>query len=264
MGGVYAVVNQKGGVGKTTTAVNLAACAALDGGKVLLVDLDAQGNATSGLGIERSTVSGSMFDVVTAADPADGARTLEDIIVNTEIAGLSVCPANIDLAGADLSLANSIARELRLRKALVDARERYDLVLVDTGPSLGILTINALTAAEWVLVPIQCEYYALEGLSQLLRNVHLVAANLNSSLEVSTIVLTMYDARTRLAIEVANEVRTHFSDKVCKSVIPRSVRLSEAPSFGQPITVFDPTSRGAVAYRELAREVSNGAPRRAG
>ena len=253
-----AIANQKGGVGKTTTAINIATAMAATGWKVLLIDLDPQGNATTGLGIDARNFELSMYDVIMRDAP------MEDCIEPTSVKNLFVAPATIDLAGVEIELVPAFSRELKLRKAVEAVAEDFDFVLIDCPPSLGLITINGLAAASEVLVPIQCEYYALEGLSQLLRNVHLVASNLNDRLEVSTIVLTMFDARTRLAVEVANEVRTHFADKVCKSVIPRSVRLSEAPSFGQPITVFDPTSRGAVAYRELAREVSNGAPRRAG
>ena len=255
---VMAIANQKGGVGKTTTTVNLGAALAELDYRVLVIDLDPQGNATTGLGIDARNFELSMYDVIMRDAP------MEDCIEPTSVKNLFVAPATIDLAGVEIELVPAFSRELKLRKAVEAVAEDFDFVLIDCPPSLGLITINGLAAASEVLVPIQCEYYALEGLSQLLRNVHLVASNLNDRLEVSTIVLTMFDARTRLAVEVANEVRTHFADKVCKSVIPRSVRLSEAPSFGQPITVFDPTSRGAVAYRELAREVSNGAPRRAG
>jgi chromosome partitioning protein len=180
------------------------------------------------------------------------------------VKNLFVAPATIDLAGVEIELVPAFSRELKLRRAIETVIDDFDFVLIDCPPSLGLITVNGLAAASEVLVPIQCEYYALEGLSQLLRNVHLVAANLNSELEVSTIVLTMFDSRTRLAADVAGEVRRHFPEQVCRSVIPRTVRLSEAPSFGQPITVFDPTSRGAVAYRELAKEVSNGASKRTG
>ena len=250
---ILAVANQKGGVGKTTTAVNLGAGLAEIGYRVLVVDLDPQGNATTGLGIDARTFELSMYDVI-MRDAA-----LEDCIEPTSIKNLFVAPATIDLAGAEIELVPSFSRELKLRKALDTIIDDFDYVLIDCPPSLGLITINGLAAAHEVLVPIQCEYYALEGLSQLLRNVHLVQANLNDTLEVSTIVLTMYDARTKLADQVANEVRTHFGNKVCRNIIPRTVRISEAPSFGQPITAFDPSSRGAIAYRELAKEVSGGA-----
>lgn len=252
---MYAVVNQKGGVGKTTTAVNLAACAALDGRTVLVVDLDAQGNATSGLGVDRLNVKGSVFDVIMAADPAEAAQLLSDIVVETQIAGLFVCPATIDLAAADLSLANAIARELRLRQSLAKVKECYDLIVVDTAPSLGILTINALAAANQVLVPIQCEYYALEGLSQLLQVIELVKGQLNPSLRVAGAVLTMFDSRTRLSFEVVEEVRRGFPGHVFETMIPRNVRLAEAPSYGMPVVVYDRGCAGAQAYWQLYAEV---------
>jgi len=249
---VMAVANQKGGVGKTTTAVNLGAALAEMGFRVLVVDLDPQGNATTGLGIDARTFEMSMYDVIMRD------TDLEDAIEPTSMRNLFVAPATIDLAGAEIELVPSFSRELKLRKALETVIDDFDFILIDCPPSLGLITINGLAAATEVLVPIQCEYYALEGLGQLLRNVHLVQSNLNDILEVSTIVLTMYDGRTKLAEQVANEVRTHFGAKVCRNVIPRTVRISEAPSFGQPITVFDPSSRGAIAYRELAKEVSGG------
>ncbi len=255
---VIAVANQKGGVGKTTTTVNLGAALAEMSYRVLVIDLDPQGNATTGLGIDARNFELSMYDVIMRDTP------IEDCIEPTSVKNLFVAPATIDLAGVEIELVPAFSRELKLKKAIAAVLDDFDFVLIDCPPSLGLITVNGLAAASEVLVPIQCEYYALEGLSQLLRNVHLVAANINSQLEVSTIVLTMFDSRTRLAVEVANEVRAHFADVVCRSVIPRTVRLSEAPSFGQPITVFDPTSRGAIAYRELAKEVSNGAPQRAG
>ena len=255
---VMAVANQKGGVGKTTTTVNLGAALAELGYRVLVVDLDPQGNATTGLGIDARNFELSMYDVIMRDAP------MEDCIEPTSVKNLFVAPATIDLAGVEIELVPAFSREMKLKKAIDSVVDDFDFALIDCPPSLGLITINGLAAASEVLVPIQCEYYALEGLGQLLRNVHLVESNLNSKLEVSTIVLTMYDARTRLAVDVAGEVRDHFPDKVCRSVIPRTVRISEAPSFGQPITVFDPSSRGAVAYRELAKEVSNGAPKRAG
>jgi chromosome partitioning protein len=248
-----AVANQKGGVGKTTTAVNLGAGLAEIGFRVLVVDLDPQGNATTGLGIDGRSFELSMYDVLMRDSK------LEDAIEPTSMKNLFVAPATIDLAGAEIELVPTFSRELKLRRALESVIGDFDYILIDCPPSLGLITVNGLAAADEVLVPIQCEYYALEGLGQLLRNVHLVQANLNEKLEVSTIVLTMYDARTKLAEQVADEVRTHFGNKVCRNVIPRTVRISEAPSFGQPITTFDPTSRGAIAYRELAKEVSGGA-----
>jgi chromosome partitioning protein len=253
---IIAIANQKGGVGKTTTTVNLGAALAELDYRVLVIDLDPQGNATTGLGVEARNFELSMYDVIMRDQP------LEDCIEPTSVKNLFVAPATIDLAGVEIELVPAFSREMKLKRAIDTVVDDFDFVLIDCPPSLGLITVNGLAAADEVLVPIQCEYYALEGLSQLLRNVNLVSTNLNQTLEVSTIVLTMYDARTRLSVDVANEVREHFSERVCRAVIPRTVRLSEAPSFGQPITVFDPTSRGAVAYRELAKEVSNGAPQR--
>jgi len=251
---IIAVANQKGGVGKTTTSVNLGAALAELGYRVLVVDLDPQGNATTGLGVDGRNFEQSMYDVIMRDAP------LEDCIEPTSTKNLFVAPATIDLAGAEIELVPAFSRELKLKRAIQTVIGDFDFVLIDCPPSLGLITVNGLAAADEVLVPIQCEYYALEGLSQLLRNVSLVAANLNSGLEVSTIVLTMYDARTKLSDQVVADVREHFGSRVCRNVIPRTVRLSEAPSFGQPITVFDPTSRGAIAYRELAKEVSGGTP----
>jgi chromosome partitioning protein len=253
---VLAVANQKGGVGKTTTTVNLGAALAELDYRVLVIDLDPQGNATTGLGIDARNFELSMYDVIMRDAP------LEDAVEPTSLRNLFVAPATIDLAGVEIELVPAFSRELKLKRAVDSVVDDFDFVLIDCPPSLGLITVNGLAAASEVLVPIQCEYYALEGLGQLLRNVHLVSSNLNSALKVTTIVLTMYDARTRLAIDVATDVREHFPEQVCRNVIPRTVRLSEAPSFGQPITVFDPTSRGAIAYRELAKEVSNGATKR--
>ena len=249
---VLAVANQKGGVGKTTTSVNLGAALAELGFRVLVIDLDPQGNATTGLGIDARNFELSMYDVLMRD------ISLEDCVEPTSMKNLFVAPATIALAGAEIELVPAFSRELKLKRAIESVIDDFDYVLIDCPPSLGLITVNALAAASEVLVPIQCEYYALEGLSQLMRNVHLVASNLNPRLDISTIVLTMYDARTKLADQVATEVRDHFGSKVCRIVIPRTVRLSEAPSFGQPITAFDPASRGAIAYRELAKEVSGG------
>ncbi len=249
---VMAVANQKGGVGKTTTSVNLGAALAELGFRVLVIDLDPQGNATTGLGIDARNFELSMYDVMMRD------ASMEDCIEPTSMKNLFVAPATIALAGAEIELVPAFSRELKLKRSIESVIDDFDYLLIDCPPSLGLITVNALAAADEVLVPIQCEYYALEGLSQLMRNVHLVASNLNPKLDISTIVLTMYDARTKLADQVAEEVRQHFGRKVCRSVIPRTVRLSEAPSFGQPITTFDPASRGAIAYRELAKEVSGG------
>jgi chromosome partitioning protein len=253
-----AIANQKGGVGKTTTAVNLGAALAELGYRVLVVDLDPQGNATTGLGVNGRNLETSVYDVIMHDVP------IEDCIEPTSLRNLFVAPATIDLAGAEIELVPAFSRELKLRRALEKVTDDFDFTLIDCPPSLGLLTVNGLAAATEVVVPIQCEYYALEGLGQLLRNVGLVQGSLNPGLEVSTIILTMYDARTKLSDQVASEVRTHFGDKVCRNIVPRTVRLSEAPSFGQPIIVFDATSRGSIAYRELAKEVSGGAPQRIG
>jgi len=221
---------------------------ALQGERILLVDLDPQGNATSGLGIDRSLIDKSVYDVLLHE------VAVEDVVEPTSVRDLFVLPATIDLAGAEIELVSVFSREQRLKNALKAVEGDYDFVLIDCPPSLGLLTINALAAADEVLIPIQCEYYALEGLSQLLRNVELVQGNLNRELETSGVVLTMYDARTKLSSDVAAQVREYFGDKAYRTVIPRSVRLSEAPSYGEPIEAFDPMSRGAIAYRELGRE----------
>ncbi len=245
---IVALANQKGGVGKTTTGINLAAGLAFQGVRVLLVDLDPQGNATSGLGIDRHSITHSIYDVLLKDFP------MEDAVEPTSVKDLFAIPATIDLAGAEIELVPVFSRERRLASALKSVEGDYDVVFIDCPPSLGLLTVNALAAADEVLIPIQCEYYALEGLSQLLGNVNLVKTSLNPELEVGGVVLTMYDARTKLAKEVADQVRDHFGPLVYRAIIPRSVRLSEAPSYGEPIEAFDGMSRGAIAYRELARE----------
>jgi len=249
---IIVIANQKGGVGKSTTAINLGAGLALQGERVLVVDLDPQGNTTSGLGIDRAAIDGSTYELLVEERP------LEDVVEPTSVRDLFVIPATIELAGAEIELVSLFSRESRLRNALKGAREEYDFVFVDCPPSLGLLTVNGLAAADEVLIPIQCEYYALEGVSQLMRNIQLVRRNLNPELEVEGVVLTMYDGRTRLAADVVAQVREHFGDRTYRAVIPRTVRLSEAPSYGEPIEAYDPMSRGAIAYRELAREFRGG------
>jgi chromosome partitioning protein len=245
-----AVVNHKGGVGKTTTAVNLGAWLALFGRRVLVVDLDPQANATTGLGVDARRVSGNSYQILVESMP------IEDAIEATAIRNLYCVPSTIDLAGAEIELVTAFSRELRLRKALEAVSGEFDYIWIDCPPSLGLLTVNALAAATEVVVPIQCEYYALEGLGQLLKNLNLVQTNLNPNLEMAGIVLTMYDGRTRLSEQVAAEVRGHFPGKVFSAVIPRSVRLSEAPSYGQPVALYDPRSKGSLAYRALAMEIA--------
>jgi chromosome partitioning protein len=244
---VIALTNQKGGVGKTTTAVNLGACLAEAGARVLLVDLDPQGNATTGVGIDRGSVKAGTYELLGGTGGADA-------ILATDVAGLDVLPSTIDLAGAEVELVSAFARETKLRQGLAGLRGEYDFVLIDSPPSLGLLTVNALAACDEVVVPIQCEYYALEGLGQLIRTLDLVRDGLNPSLRVGGVVLTMFDARTKLAEQVVAEVRRHFGDAVFRSIIPRSVRLSEAPGFGKPIIRYDSSSRAATSYRELAAE----------
>ncbi len=244
---IVALANQKGGVGKTTTAINLGACVAACERKVLLVDLDPQANATSGVGVSKNEEA-SMYPVL-----VDGAP-IRDIIRPTELPMLSLAPSSVDLVGAEIELREAIGRELHLRKALADIKGDYDYILIDSPPSLGLLTINALTAADSVLVPMQCEYFALEGISQLLSTVERVRDAVNPALEIEGIALTMYDERMNLSRQVAEEVRTHFGEKVYRTVIPRNVRLGEAPSFGKPIILYDIRSRGSEAYLNLARE----------
>jgi chromosome partitioning protein len=246
---VLAVANQKGGVGKTTTAVNLAATLALGGARVLVVDLDPQGNASTAFAIDHRSGLPSVYDVLLGS-----LELTKAIVPVTALPGLDCAPATIDLAGAEIELVPVVAREARLRRALDALPGGYDYVFIDCPPSLGLLTVNALTAARELLIPIQCEYYALEGLGQLLRNVDLVRAHLNPDLRVSTIVLTMFDGRTRLAEQVADDVREHFGRTVLDTVIPRSVRVSEAPSYGQTVMTYDPSSRGARAYLAAAVE----------
>ncbi len=249
LGRVVSVANQKGGVGKTTTTVSLAAALAGLGKSVVLIDMDPQANATTGVGVDFRALPLTVYEVLVQDVP------MEDVVAPTTIRNLYCVPASLDLAGAEVELVSMLARETRLREAMKGIREDYDFLVIDCPPSLGLLTVNGLVAAEELLIPIQCEYYALEGLGALLRNVDLIRRSLNPGLAILGFVLTMYDARTRLAAQVVEDVREHFGPEVFRTVIPRSVRLSEAPSFGQPIEFYAPMSRGAIAYRELAKEV---------
>lgn len=247
MGKVISVANQKGGVGKTTTTVTLCAILAKKGKKVLLIDADPQGNATSGLGVTKD-VELSLYDVLVGETP------IEDTIQPTNIKNLKVCPSNINLAGAEVELVSMMSREQRLKEKLEEAREKFDFILIDCPPSLGLITLNSFTASDSILIPVQCEYYALEGLGQLINTINLVKKHLNKSLALEGALLTMYDARTNLSNQVVKEVKKYFNDKVYKTVIPRNVRLSEAPSYGMPITLFDPHSKGAKSYEKFAKE----------
>ncbi|MGG1398934.1 AAA family ATPase [Bacillus salipaludis] len=249
MGKVIAIANQKGGVGKTTTSVNLGACLAYIGKRVLLVDIDPQGNATSGIGIEKAEVEQCIYDVL--VDDVE----VKNVIKPSSVENLYAVPATIQLAGAEIELVPTISREVRLKRALSEVKDQFDYIIIDCPPSLGLLTINALTASDAVLIPVQCEYYALEGLSQLLNTVRLVQKHLNQDLKIEGVLLTMLDARTNLGIQVIEEVKKYFQDKVYKTIIPRNVRLSEAPSHGEPIITYDARSRGAEVYLDLAKEV---------
>lgn len=249
MGKVIAIANQKGGVGKTTTSVNLSACLAKLGNRVLVVDTDPQGNATSGVGINKADMDQCVYNVLVEDLPA------EEVCVPTNIDKLDIIPATIQLAGAEIELVPTISREIRLKKSLDSLKENYDYIIIDCPPSLGLLTINALTSSDSVLIPVQCEFYALEGLSQLLNTIRLVQKHLNKQLMIEGVLLTMLDARTNLGIQVIEEVKKYFQEKVYKSIIPRNIRLGEAPSHGKPIITYDPKSRGAEVYLELAKEV---------
>lgn len=247
---IVAIANQKGGVGKTTTAVNLSACIAEQGKSVLLVDLDPQGNSTSGLGIDKNTVEQSVYDVMINEAPID------EVVQSTMIDSLKLLPSGIELAGAEVELVTMMAREQVLKKAFLQMKQVYDYVFIDCPPSLGLLTLNSLTAADTLLVPIQCEFFALEGLSLLMNTVKLVRKSLNPTLDVEGVVLTMYDSRTNLSMQVVEEVKKFFKNKVYDTIIPRNIRLGEAPSFGLPISRYAPTSAGAAAYQALAKEMT--------
>ena len=247
MGKIIAIANQKGGVGKTTTAVNLSTILAKKGKKVILLDADPQGNATSGLGLEK-TFKKSLYDVLVNEEP------VENTLMDTVEKNLKICPSNVNLAGAEVELVPQMSREHRLKEQLKDIKDSYDFIFIDCPPSLGLITLNSFTAADSVLIPVQCEYYALEGLGQLINTINLVKKHLNKSLEIEGAVLTMYDIRTNLSNQVVKEVKRYFDNKVYKTVIPRNVKLSEAPSFGMPISIYDPRSKGAKCYEKLAKE----------
>lgn len=248
MARIISIANQKGGVGKTTTAVNLSACIAQRGKKVLLIDIDPQGNATSGLGVEAHN-SKSIYNVLIES------LEMKNAIVSTEVKNLDVCPANISLAGAEVELVSMVSRETRLKESIDEIKDMYDYVFIDCPPSLGLITLNSFTASDSVLVPIQCEYYALEGLGQLINTIKLVQKHLNKNLEIEGVILTMFDARTNLSTQVAREVEKYFGNKVFQTIIPRNIRLSEAPSHGLPITMYDPESKGSLTYKKLAKEL---------
>ena len=248
MAKIVAVANQKGGVGKTTAAINMSACLAYKQRKVLLIDLDPQGNSTTGLGIDKRATKASIYDSIINGMP------IKDVMIQSCQENLHICPASMSLAGAEVELVSQISRETRLIDAIDQIGDQFEYIFIDCPPSLGLLTLNALTAASTVLVPIQCEYFALEGLSQLMETIKIVQKRLNPQLKVEGVVLTMFDARTNLSIEVAEEVRKHFSNRVYQTLVPRNVKLSEAPSYGLPIIIYDPSSKGAQAYLDLADE----------
>ena len=248
MGKIISVANQKGGVGKTTTTINLSTLIAKKGKKVLMIDADPQGNASSGVGLDRDDIELSIYDIL--IDEVE----FDNVVKKTNIKNLDICPSNINLAGAEVELVSVMSREHRLKEKLDKIKDNYDYIIIDCPPSLGLITLNAFTASDSVLIPVQCEYYALEGLGQLLNTINLVKKHLNKNLEIEGALLTMYDIRTNLSNQVVKEVKNYFNDKVYKNVIPRNVKLSEAPSYGMPISVYDPRSKGAKSYEKFVKE----------
>ena len=248
MGKIISIANQKGGVGKTTTSINLSTILAKKGRKVLMIDADPQGNASSGVGVGREDIELSIYDVLI------NDTEIPDVVKKTNVKNLSLCPSNINLAGAEVELVSMMSREQRLKEKLDEVKEDYDFIIIDCPPSLGLITLNAFTASDSVLIPVQCEYYALEGLGQLLNTINLVKKHLNKDIEIEGALLTMYDIRTNLSNQVVKEVKRYFNEKVYKTVIPRNVRLSEAPSYGMPISMYDPRSKGAKSYEKFVKE----------